>query len=298
MKNTLLTLLLGFGSVLPAAYGQGPWVEPPVTPNYHYQAPYGASVRLEAPQPDVLWGTAAGYQGLGVGWTRAFCSTDNGQTWQTQVVASTGRGMNGSYTGHTMRDISFLDAQNAWLLKSPSLPSVPATGVVLARTTSGPLGFTDMPNPLPAPFQQIHFFTPLIGVAQVPGTGFTNWPIYRTTDGGATWTLVSNTPAVSSATGSFYYRKAGLANALWLTADANTVLRTADAGLSWTALPNPGLMVFADELHGLAFEPMASTPVLSRTDDGGQTWTPVPYNGPGKLTTIDAVPGRAGPVLT
>ncbi len=132
------------------------------------------------------------------------------------------------------------------------------------------------------------------------GAGTENWGVYRSTDGGRTWTLVAG-----RARGNFTASKSGP----WAVPDRQTVLvagtgadrltfeGTFDGGHTWsgalydeesyTAVPEgsgsaallwgwPGDLSFSDSLHGWVLNRLPAPGWdLLRTGDGGRTWQPV-----------------------
>jgi len=188
-------------------------------------------------------------------------------------------------------DLSALDGDNAWMLTTVAITSTNRVSN-LKRTTTGAGGFTLLNNTLPAVFKGIHFFTPLIGVAIAEVDAQLTWPMYRTTDGGLTWTLVGNVPMATStyaaSVGKYHH-----GNSLWIILD-DTTLRTTDAGLTWANVPLQRQLAFEDEQNGLAYNSITGTQQLLRTADGGQTWTAVAGNGLPQLTCLTAVKGRPG----
>jgi hypothetical protein len=212
----------------------------------------------------------------------AFSTADNGLSWQSAVVANVNAGGGQTPSGNSLVDMSVLDAQNAWVLTNPINGRQ-----TLARTTSGIAGtFAALPTQLPAVFTLIHFFSGSTAVA------LTSSLIYRTTDGGMTWGLVTNHPPFNTS-----WNKQSQPNNLWLTNSTGTLLHTADAGLTWATAPNIGKVTFEDALHGLAYSTAAGGALL-RTADGGTTWTPVAFTGQPQFRSIAAVPGQPGSYIS
>ncbi|MFD2717659.1 T9SS type A sorting domain-containing protein [Hymenobacter monticola] len=190
--------------------------------------------------------------------------------------------------------MSAVDAQTAWVMKY-DLTS-PANS--LLRTTTGPAGFAPIATAIPR-FTAIHFFSATVGVgvaASASGAG--TWPIYRTTDGGMTWSPVATAPATSGGAIELVTSKQGVGNSLWLRTEAGTLLRTPDAGLSWTATASPGKVAFENALTGLSYKQSTTGPELYRTSNGGSTWTPVVFSGQPLFSTMTAIPGAPGTYLS
>ena len=207
-----------------------------------------------------------------------FRTLDNGQTWET------GPGGTG---------LSVLNAQTAWLIDYDA-----ANKPFLKRTDSGPNGFVSVAGSLPAGISTVHFFTSATGVAVTnvssPGTYAAAGPLYRTVDGGSTWTLVATAPPTPAGVFNPFASEHALGNSLWLSTSNGQVMQTADAGLTWTTTAGLGKVVFEDALHGLAYGQNASGQQLFRTADGGVSWAPVAFTGQPLFGAITAVPGRPG----
>ena len=291
-----LFVVLLSSTAAPLAFAQSPWVTPPNTP-VHGSVGGGIGVggsnilSFAAPQAGKVWTLVYTYYGLSRGEHTVIVTGNGGQTWQVSQVAQisrTGTGPGTGTYGTVAQDLSAIDAQNAWLIKYTIVPGsvgTPSGNAILARTTTGAAGFADMPNPMPAPFQKIHFFTMTTGIA-VAGS-----VIYRTTDAGATWAVVSNMSGLAGDITSKY----DVDNSLWLTTSGGTLVRTADAGLTWTSIANVGELVAfeADAQHGLAYGNQ-----LRRTSDGGSTWVPVAFSGQPQFGTMTAVPGLPGTYIS
>lgn len=299
MKKNLLSLLLVQGLLSPLlqpAFGQSPWVIAPTAPNFYATTSFNVGANLHSASTNVLWGTYARDMGQGSTSAGLFISTDSGLTWQTQGIGRTSAGPGGPSGGYSVADIEVLDGQNMWVLKK----NVAANSYVLMRTTSGAAGLADLPNQLPAAFSAIHFFTATTGVAVVLPAG----AVYRTTDGGSSWTLVTTTiPAYAGTSNDYLSAKQGLSNSFWLTTNSGALLRTADAGLTWTSAPNIGKVAFEDALNGLAYQDtglnLPPTPAqLLRTTDGGQTWATVPFSGQPLLGGVAAIPNQPGTYIS
>ncbi|MGH9120674.1 MAG: WD40/YVTN/BNR-like repeat-containing protein, partial [Acidimicrobiales bacterium] len=118
--------------------------------------------------------------------------------------------------------------------------------------------------------------------------------IFRTSDGGATWTLVpgfghslggedtSRIQLVSPTTAFAQVVAPGQAGSLSVTTDAGVTWRTVYTGLTSTGTPLSGPVeipvTFGDQLHGFGADGLPPTDVfpsgsLYATSDGGTTWT-------------------------
>lgn len=99
--------------------------------------------------------------------------------------------------------------------------------------------------------------------------------LYKTVNGGATWTLVAgNGVAEGNAINSLSCADANAC--LAATADGGSILRTTDGGTVWTVLKASTRATFAvgftSATHALA---VGAGSVIVSTDDAGQNWTPI-----------------------
>ena len=147
----------------------------------------------------------------------------------------------------------------------------------------------------------VHFFDENNGFCQGdPVDGY--FELYTTTDGGTTWERVpeANIPAPISGEWGIvgYYDSIG--DNIWFGTNKGRVYRSSDKGLNWevseTTLTGKYVdVVFTDAMNGLAQDKGSGTlGELSRTTDGGVTWTEVVTTGNVYTTDIAAVPGVTG----
>ncbi|RYY97897.1 MAG: hypothetical protein EOO11_09625, partial [Chitinophagaceae bacterium] len=96
--------------------------------------------------------------------------------------------------------------------------------------------------------------------------------IKKTTDGGATWTVI-NTGNSNNLFGLYFVD----AQTGFASGTSGTILKTTDGGASWTALTTNYNNLFNDVLFTNASVGMAvgAGGYLARTTDGGATWAPV-----------------------
>lgn len=281
--------LLGLAAT-PAARAQAPWAPAPVLPwDAYYGATGGSTVETLQLAGPALWATSTFSGSLGVVQSTVHTSTDQGQTWQTKVLAS----YNGP-AGTVLEDCWTLDGQTAWAVVSTRSGGV-RDGMQLFKSTTGLAGksFEQVTNPVAGTrLKAVRSFSATRAVALTyPDEATpTTWPFLLTTDGGQTWAPVAQPlPRLpNDQLGSITV----LGSHLWVTTRSGQVLHTPDQGQTWQS-STTGLQLelqgtaFHDALHGLAY----SSNQLLRTTDGGQTWTPVPYAKPQLLTTLVAVPG-------
>jgi photosystem II stability/assembly factor-like uncharacterized protein len=100
--------------------------------------------------------------------------------------------------------------------------------------------------------------------------------IVRTTDGGATWSIVASGVTGTLRGVSF------VGNTGWIVGDNSTVLKTTDAGATWAPQPVPvtetlrQVSAFAGDLVYVGGGPIGGDPgesVFLKSEDGGESWT-------------------------
>jgi len=147
----------------------------------------------------------------------------------------------------------------------------------------------------------VHFFDANIGVAfGDPLT--TQFEVYRTTDGGTTWSTIT-TPAITAGDYGYSGSFATVGNNMWFTTAKGKIYKTTDQGLTWTKLNSPiadfgagvtttssGKIFFSDANNGIIIGSTISGTgttatvtgrTLYKTTNGGTTWaTGVAYTQP------------------
>ncbi len=221
----------------------------------HWQVlPYvaGDAARL------AMGSATTGWAGLG---SRLLKTEDAGGVWFDQIGTS-GAGV-----------VDAVDNQHAWALSSTALQ----------RTTDG---FTWQPIALPGvrEARDIDFVDATRGwmlaqADQIVGScPDYDEQIYRTTDGGATWTALLDG-------GSPWRCQSGLSQVVFVDAargwvvGTNVLLKTTDGGASWQAVNTTsypfqwGRVDFTDATHGWRIAVIGpDTQVVDRSLDGGATW--------------------------
>ncbi|HEY7125488.1 MAG TPA: hypothetical protein VH540_16150 [Ktedonobacterales bacterium] len=239
----------------------------------------GASVRTE----DFLTGSVAWELILP---NHLYKTVDGGQTWQEATVP-----------GDAIRQFTFLDAQNGWVITED------AGAVVVFRTTNGGATWTRMQHSgsafrLQDAFWGVRFISKTTGWAVfINNTVGRSAVIYKTTDSGATWRYqqialpAGVIPPVFPSAPVFFNDHEGMMEVMFadvrsLRSDAVTLPNsggspeglyvTHNGGASWDGpivlngleFPN-----FVDALHGWALNSTGSA--LLTTSDSGRHWTPV-----------------------
>lgn len=227
-------------------------------------------------------------------------TTDGGATWTASNIGGPG-------SNTLVSDISAIDANTAWVVTAQN--GAGTNGNRVWKTTNGGTNWTQQSagyTPTTATggsfANQIYFWDANEGwTAGDPIGGF--FEMYRTTNGGSTWTLVPGRPA---AAGDFGYvgLKEVVGNTIWMGTDVGRILKSSDRGATWTAAFSPvldfggvttcgssGSMAFKDVNNGLLIAvdgagvpdgaggctpmPANATATLYYTTDGGTSWLPV-----------------------
>lgn len=201
-----------------------------------------------------------------------------------------------------------IDANTAWVASfERNSPGGGSGGGAVHKTTNGGASWvnmnaTGMFTNTAAFANWVTFFTPSIGIAN--GDPVNNeYEIWRTIDGGQSWTQIPGTDIPDPLAGEFaivnLYAKQGTSN-LWFGTNGNRMYRSTDAGLTYSVNSvgaNPSNTIteiaFSDPLHGICFTSTGGGVVdLWNTNDGGVNWnqiSPTPAN-LGE-NDISAIPG-------
>ena len=225
-----------------------------------------------------------------------FALTVNGGTTWTRGSINIGN------TALEINNICPVSARTAWI--SAVSPTAGMGGVW--KTTDGgaswlqqnAAAYTD-----PASFMNtVHFFNSTTGITSGdPMTGATDFEVYRTTDGGTTWSPITATiPDIIS--GEYGYNGGNVSagsNSYWFVTSKGKMYRTSDLGANWTKLNGPtglsdfggvstttsaGQLFFSDVVsagvgtnYGICIARAGATTSptykLHKTTDGGTTWS-------------------------
>ena len=216
-----------------------------------------------------------------------FRTTDGGSTWLKIAIAPASSldipppgklPFSGSKSG-----LSFLNATTGWVTGR-----VPVNGyILLYRTYDG--GATWYPQRLPlSPTErssQLSILPPLffnatdgiLPVSSDTGKG-ASLDVYRTRDGGTTWQGTTPLTAAAS-TADFIDVDHGWAS------DGTLLFVTDDGGKQWTTLSPSGsfqhimhLDFVSSDIGWAIGATAAGAPTFLKTEDGGHTWTAIPYS--------------------
>jgi photosystem II stability/assembly factor-like uncharacterized protein len=171
---------------------------------------------------------------------------------------------------------------------SPSIAQVPATPPVIASPapTAGVPSPTVEPPAIAVPIVSAVAFTDLLHGLVVGGTPGGRGAVWRTADGGKTWTeTIAGMSALNTVAvvGSSAWATVTCANPAG-TGDTCSVLARADGGRTWRVVSDQGLdgLSFVDRDHGWSVRsqsgpaPGGVTGGVYATTNGGKTWTALP----------------------
>lgn len=224
-------------------------------------------------------------------------TTNGGLTWQNGTIDAA----NGE--DYTAISICALNANTAWVTMADLGTSRLSR---IYKTTNGGQSWTQQTgsfNDLNKALTAVHFFDANVGIAYgSPATGddaVDKLRIWRTTNGGDTWTEMTNLPTVQTGEAIFIYygndTYAASGDRMWFGTRLGRVWRTSDRGATWQAVSvgtNVPIyaLAFKDAMNGIAI----SDGQAFQTDDGGTTWNDLDI--PDALATyqISYVPGTAG----
>lgn len=247
---------------------------------------------LDAVDPNVVW--AIGYDGTAPNRNYCFFSkTSNGGTsWSSGVVfSSTTNPTIGDTNTYVISNMEGIDANTAWV--SAYMKQTQNKGGIF-RTTDGGNTWVNMTFTAAGMYTNnasfcniVTFVNSSVGITQGDPnpTSANEFEIWRTTDGGTTWSLVPGANIPNPLGSSEYglvdvYTKFG--NSIWFGTNQGRVFRSFDAGQTWsvsTVLPNSSIseLAFYDANNGLCVAWTGSSPNftmnLLNTTNGGATWS-------------------------
>jgi hypothetical protein len=192
--------------------------------------------------------------------SKVFKTTNGGQNWVAKTQPS---GSN-----YSLYSMDFINENTGYVCVNYTTV---AAGNVF-KTTDGGNSWTQytLATTNPGSIMSCDFVDANTGFVSLNSS---NKPIYKTTDGGVTWT-----PYTTGMTGSINEVKAVNANVIYAVSNAGTyrVAKSTDGGLNWTGIVVP----VAADYRGIDFKDANtgyicgnSTTVVSKTTDGGATWT-------------------------
>jgi len=255
---------------------------------------------------NVVWVNA--YDGSGSGaYPKDVAVTTNGGTTWTARNAST------IPSGALISDIAGIDATTAYVITAPSGSGASNNGIW--KTTDSGVSWTKYTGNIftaSASFaNHIYFWDAQNGYSGGdPVAG--KFEMYRTTDGGATWTVLSGAPAPQNGDEFTYVGvKQIVGDNIWLGTSTGRILKSTDRGTTWTAHTSPATdfggvitegssasFAFADANNGLLITDDNGSVFLYSTADGGETWVDLIPTGNWFGGDIAYVPGTESTYVT
>jgi photosystem II stability/assembly factor-like uncharacterized protein len=176
-------------------------------------------------------------------------STDGGHTWQQQFEV----------TDFTFNGLETIDTQTAFAVGAFDLVG----GGLVLRTTDGGLSWQDV-TPISAGFRDVFFIDTSTGWVAGPS-------IYKTIDGGSSWTRQFGDDASELEAISFSDPLNG-----WATGFNNLVLHTTDGGQTWATqnvgAPPVTAITGVTAINSTTAWIAGWNGFVAQTRDGGQTW--------------------------
>lgn len=286
MKAVVLSLL---GLCLSGFTAQAQWVNQPIT----FANPVQGVVAVDAVDASTAWAIGDVLDGNYLA-PQVARTTNGGQAWVVSNLPVN------AAVREIVTGLSAPTPTTAWI----TTVRIDGAGGRVLRTSDGGQTWTTIgansiftsANSYP---NFVHFYSATEGI--VGGENLTansGFEVYRTTDGGQSWTPVTTPPTEDDE-----YLATGLpttkGNSIWLTTNDARVFRSSDRGQTWavsqisTSAIDPTGLAFQDEQNGLVSFLNDDSPnhQLFRTTNGGQTWTPVSYSGPLHGIGLATVPG-------
>ncbi|MBT1688116.1 YCF48-related protein [Dawidia soli] len=165
--------------------------------------------------------------------------------------------------------LSFINENEGWVCA--------AGGRVYHTTNGGTSWEKQLEDPTGGTFRNIHFVTSQVGYI-CGDAGYVDNVLYKTVDGGRTWTTISNLPAKTADFSGFFYVRSFEGDTVVAVSWNNLLYRSTDGGASWdTTHIDPAHHTtfhegayFTDPRHGWVVGPNQS---IVHTADFGVTWT-------------------------
>ncbi|HWA05413.1 MAG TPA: YCF48-related protein, partial [Ignavibacteria bacterium] len=197
-------------------------------------------------------------------------TTDGGVTW------GNGNPNPGVITGD-IYNIDALDANTAFVTTSPG-------ATFIYKTTNGGTNWTQVYTVAGGFINTIKMISATNGFAfgdVLAG----NWLMLKTTDGGNTWTTLATVAGTGDGRNNCLQI---LGNDIWFGTGQNTVWHSTNLGVNWTSATVTGI---TGQITGIQFNSalvgIVGGATMSKTTDGGATWTLLPASGTGTISGIE-----------
>lgn len=288
MKKSLLTILtaaMSFGALAQTTSSSWATIQ-----NTSFTVAAAGIRFLDAVDPNNIW--AVGYDGFApnANYNWFTLSNNGGNTFTSGEIFP------GDTNTYVLSNLEGVDATTAWV--ASYMKAGQNMGAIHQTTNSGATWTNMTPAGAytnAASFANVVCFnTPSVGITMGdPVTSGGDFELWRTTDGGATWTKIPAANIPNSISGEYglvnIYTKYG-ANDIWFGTNKNRVYHSNDAGQTWSvsaamtstigAALGVNDLAFTDAMNGMAtvyFGPTGSgTLTLWTTNNGGSTWTKIP----------------------
>jgi len=160
-------------------------------------------------------------------------------------------------------------------------------------------------------FNVVHFFDANVGITMGDpiGAGLGEYEMYRTTDGGTTWTALAAAALPNPLSGEYGYNGGyfAIGDTMWFTTNKGRIFRTNDRGVTLTAFQSPltdfgsatdsGSLKFSTASNGCILRTQGTTYTFYTTTNGGQTWSAgTPFSGTRRI--LSYIPGTNTIVAT
>jgi photosystem II stability/assembly factor-like uncharacterized protein len=236
-------------------------------------------------------------------------TTDGGTTWTAGIVDLGDPLL-------AINNISAIDGQTAFI---SAIDGAVGGGGVYKTTDGGASWINSNPGGYISStsfLNVVHFYDANVGISAGDPTGPGNgeFEVFKTVNGGATWTQVSSAALPNPLLDEWGYNGGNVAagNSFWFVTNKGRIYRTTDQGVTWTAYQTPisdfsstalgGTIYFSNNTNGVLLKRTGSgataTYTLYKTTDGGATWDAgAPYTG-GDNKVLAYVPGTSTIVAT
>ena len=259
---------------------------------------------------NTVWALAYDGSGGGANVQEFTRTTNGGATWTPGLI-------NFGDTTLEINNLSPVSADIAWASAINNTTGDPNIGVgYIVKTDNGGVSWNQQ---LATGFQTagasflnaVHFFNTNVGVAYGDpiGSGLGEFEIYRTIDGGDSWTAISAAALPNPLSGEFGYNSTPTAvgNTLWFPTNKGRLYRTDDMGVTWSVAQAPltdfgsaaqsGTVDFSTTTSGCLLKTVGTVYTFYTTSNGGTTWSPATtFTGTRRILTY--VPGTTTIVAT
>lgn len=295
-KRVLGAASLLLGGLLAGSTAQA---QSPIWMLHNHDAPATQNLTvqdLDMPYDSVVWGVST-ILGTGAANNQdVFVSTDGGATFNYNTITGP------QASQYNLANVSAINGNIAFF-STFNPTGTGATNGRVYKTTDGAQTFQRVTMPSLAFLNFIHFFSPDSGLvmSDPDNQGF---QIYRTSDGGTTWTRATGVPQPSTGDFGIVNLFYATGNHLWFITANGEIVYTHDQGNTWaksaSGLSSAGAQVlrriaFANPQVGIVVG--ADSAQYARTTDGGATWTQFTPTGTISEYGICGVPLAPTPTL-